>query len=88
MIDNVRNVARGMSDCALLHVSGALNAQIEQAMRDGINGTHAHAGMIEMAQACADELVDRRHVKGSRGPGWHDVQWEDGVRLSFSIRVF
>ena len=89
---NVKSVAQTMGTRDLLHVARALNAEVEGAMLAGVTGTQAHMGMIELAQACGDELVARGYVGGVPADGSNLpvlVQWEDGVvKLSRPVLVF
>jgi hypothetical protein len=89
---NIKNVAASMNTSDLLHVVRALNAEVGAAMVAGERGTQAHFGKIDLAQACADELLRRGIVGGVPADGSHLpvlVQWEDGeVKLSRPVLVF
>lgn len=89
---NAANVAATMNTTDLMHVARVLNAELEAAILAGEQGTQAHFGSIELAQACSDELVARGIVAGVPIDGSHLpvlVQWEDGVvKLSQPVLVF
>lgn len=90
--ENAANVAATMNTADLLHVARVLNAEVEAAMVAGEQGTQAHFGKIELAQACGAELVSRGIVGGVPADGSNLpvlVQWEDGiVKLSQPVLVF
>jgi hypothetical protein len=88
---NIKDVARTMTVTQLIHVNKVLNAELESAMLAGTRGTQAHIGMLEMAQACADELDARGYLHGRKADGSdlpRDISWIDGVKLSNAIRCF
>lgn len=93
--DTVALTMSRQSDSDLFTVCRALNADIEAHMASGQTFTRAHLGMIEMAQAAADELVRRGYLAGRKADGSDlpvDVMYETvcghTVKLSFAVRVF
>lgn len=59
----VQRVAIQTETLVLRHVVEAINHDIIQAMNDGVKGTQAHLGMIEMAEAFSRELWLRKQVQ-------------------------
>ena len=87
----IRNVARKMSDCDLVHVARTLQGEVMQAISNGERGTQAHIGKIEMIDACSTELWDRGYEHGTKRDGSDlpkDIATEDGIRYQISVRVF
>jgi hypothetical protein len=51
-----------MSLSDLLQVNRSVNADLERDMSAGVRATQAHVGLIELAQATADEMVRRDYA--------------------------
>lgn len=87
----VAAVAKKMSDCDLMTVGQALQAELESSINRGESATQAHIGKIELAAACSEELWARGYENGRKRDGsdlYKDVCVEDGIRYSFSVRMF
>jgi hypothetical protein len=85
MMQNVISVCARTSSWKLAHVRDSLERELHVAMSQGVNGTQAHVGMLEMLQACSDELDRRAYVSP---PPFRDISHEDGIRYSITVRVF
>jgi hypothetical protein len=88
----VNNIATSMSTIDLRHVRATLEIELVAAMANGISGTQAHLGQIEMMEACANELA-LRNATTARTDLVYEVSHEtcaDGVpvELSYAVRVF
>lgn len=68
------------------HVRTVLEAEMIAACERGESGTQAHVGQLEMLAGVGAEL-DRRSAL-IPPPPFVEVNRENGVRLSFSVRVF
>lgn len=51
-----------MSLADLQRVNAEVNADLIRDMSAGVSGTQAHVGLIELAQATADEMVRRDYA--------------------------
>lgn len=90
-----RQVAARQDDCTLLHTARAINADLAAHIASGQPSTRAHFGLIELAQACTDELSARGYVAGHKADGsdlpvdvWYETVCGVTTRLSFGVRCF
>lgn len=95
LLDNCRSVAARQDDLTLLRVARSLNADLAAHMASGRPSTAAHFGLLELAQACTDELVARGYRAGQKADGsdlpvdvWYETVCGITTRLTFGIRCF
>lgn len=69
----------------LQHARRAIEREME-ACANGVDGTQAHVGQIDLLTAIGAELDHRDALLPP--PPYAEVDREDGFRLSFSVRVF
>ncbi len=92
---NTARAAAALDTDTLRHIARTLNAELEADMLAGVRGTQAHIGRIELATACANELLARGDgPKPAVVDVPHLVAYErvDGdataLRLSFGVMCF
>jgi hypothetical protein len=82
-LETITRIVEGMGSYELRHVRDTLNAELEAGMQQGVKGTQAHEGKLEMLAAICAEL-DTRPVPSLPV----DICHEDGVRYAVTVRVF
>lgn len=79
-------VASAAESHVLRHVRRALESELIAFCATGQRGTQAHVGRLELLAAVGAELDHRSALH--EPPPYVDLCVENGVRLSFQIRVF
>lgn len=88
-VGSVRRVCSAMRSADLFHVNQTLESELISATKAGVRCTQAHVGMLEMMQACADELLARGEWTAFVRPEPPRlVCTEDGIRYQVAVLVF
>lgn len=83
---NIALIAAAMSSAALRYVRRVLEAEMLEAVEQGVTMTQSHVGKLEMLSAIGMELYKRGALLPP--PSSFDTCMEDGVRYSMQVRVF
>lgn len=80
---SLQTVIAAQASKDLRQTQKALEKEMLDACSQGVKGTQAHAGKLEMLAAIGSEL-DKR----SKSASFQDVSHEGGVRFSVTVRVY
>lgn len=85
-MEQVAKAARNLPSHELRQIRSAIESEMLEAARSGVVMTQTHVGQLEMLQAVGEELYVRNEL--TPPPPFVDIAHENGVRLSFAVRVF
>lgn len=86
MKTTVQNVVAAYDSRTLQHLRRTLELEMTQACDAGVRGTQSHVGQLEMLTAIGAELDTRGHLAPL--PAFVDLNHEDGIRFSITVRIY